>query len=201
MTVSLDHNVGSVIQGVDDVKDDLRHEMRKRVGAAVKMLERSAKMYVRLDANHTGKLRQSIGTDTDFGLGEMSWNVHTDPEIAPYATIVEYGTGDRTSQTWSGATHVPPPGPDEVPPDWPYSSPSIEPGTTKFEAFVGHIADWMRTKPVAPEKETLWASASAIAHTIVTRGTMAHPFMRPAWYQNERRIERAAKHALKNAVR
>jgi hypothetical protein len=35
----------------------------------------------------------------------------------------------------------------------------------------------------------------------VEQGNYAHPYLRPAWFDNELQIKRAARNALKNAVR
>lgn len=199
-------NIDSVIESVDDVEDDLRYEMRKRVGDAMRLLESRAKKYVMEDSNHRGGLVDSIRRSeytTDENI-EFKVSAH-----APYAAIVEYGSGKRTNRPWKGS-RTPPPTEMSTPSDFPYSSPDIDynesnpynlSGKKNFAGFVGHIEEWMATKPVTPESGDMFTSAVAIAKAIVDKGNLAHPFMRPAWFDTELRVRKAAKNAVKNATR
>lgn len=199
-------NVDSVIEDVGDVEDDLRHEMHKRVGSAMRMVEKRAKQYVMQDSNHRGGLVDSIRRSTHSTDKTIKFTVSAH---APHAAIVEYGSGERTNQPWE-KSKVPPPMDLSTPRGFPYSAPDMDynednpfdlTGKNSFAGFVGHIEEWMATKPVESRINDRFASAVIIAQTIVEEGNLAHPFMRPAWFDKRLRVEKAAKDAVKNATR
>jgi hypothetical protein len=208
--VSVDSNVGSVIRSIDDVKDDLRHEIRKRVGAAMRVLWADAKQYVLDDPHYGGDLFRALQNESDTSGTELSFRVYTDARVAAHAAIVEYGSGARSNVAYDTAEQVPPGTEDSVPPGYPFESPDIDfnernpintEGYPSFYGFTKYIEEWMRTKPVKPMTGDYFASAALIAATIVEKGNYAHPFLRPAWFDNELKIKRAARHAVRNAVR
>jgi hypothetical protein len=208
MVVSIDHNVPQVVASVDDVKDDLRKELHKRVGAAMDVLFQDARQYVLQDPDVSGQLFRAIQQETDH----LEWAVTVDMGLAAYAAIVEFGSGRRTNEPYSGATArglgV---GPGSaVPAGFPFESPDIDydeqdptntAGNPTFYGFVKYIEEWMREKPVQPQLGDYFVSAAYIAASIVEQGNYAHPYLRPAWFDNELQIKRAARNALKNAVR
>jgi hypothetical protein len=205
--VSLDHNIGSVISDVDDVKSDLRDVFRT-VRRALSIAAEDARMYVRADADWRGRLRRAIGVESDArDRGKQRYELGADPEIAPWAVLIEYGTGTHTDQT-QGAS-VAPPGDFQDPPGKPYETPDIdynEESLMDFEGFGGFfgftktIQEWMETKPVEPEFDP-FVSAALIARQIIEEGQYAHPFLRPAWFHNEKRVRRAARNQIRRAVR
>jgi len=202
MGLSVSHNVEDVIEDVDDVRHDLRHELQKRVGVAIGAIERDVKQYIMDDPDTSGQLLSAIGSDQiDRGLSEQEWRVYTDPEIAPYAAITEFGSGARTATPWRTAEYVAPPSPEEQPPGYPYDAPDID----NISGFAFYIEEWMREKGLTPKtppsNPTFRASALAIAKKIDDRGTYAHPFMRPAWFNNELKVRKKARNAIKNATR
>lgn len=193
--VGMSHNISSVISDIDDVKDDLRHETRKRVGAAMRVLWADAKQYVLNDPHTTGQLFSALKRDDDTTGEELEFSVYTDPAIAPYAAIVEFGSGTRSDVAWRGAPNAAPP--DEYPAGYPFSSPDID----NISGFAYYIEQWMREKGVTPKYGSYRASALAIAKVIDQRGNYAHPYMRPAWFDNELQVKKAARNAVRNAVR
>ena len=211
MRVTIESNVDDVIGSIDDVKDDLRKEFRKRLTPAMAMLQARAKRYVQDDADWTGALAKSIELETDTGSDLLTFEVFQNDNIAPHGPLVEYGTGDRgnPTQTMSMSQNV---GGemDRKPPDYPYDSPSIDynsdnafdlTGYSNFAALVGAIENWVKTKPIEPRKGDTFTAAVAIARSIIENGTYGHPYMRPAWFKSELKIKRAAENALKSATR
>jgi hypothetical protein len=211
-SINVSSNINRVIDSVDGVRDDLITEMRKRVGRVMQMLKQRVTQYVRDDADYTGHLAHAIHRDDDLEPPEMKFSVATDSDIAPYAAIIEFGSGSRTNDEWGGSRNAPPPSVGSaVPRGFPYESPDMDvppeenkyklTGYANFAGFVGHIEEWMRRKPVEPESGDVFTSAVAIAYTIVTRGNHAHPFMRPAWFDKELQVKSAARNALRKATR
>lgn len=193
--VGISHNISTVIADIDDVKNDLRNEMRKRVGSAMAVLQADVSTYIINDPHTTGQLLRSIGRESDTAGDTLEFMVYTDPKIAPYAAIVEFGSGTNTNVSWRGSAKAEPP--DQYPPDYPFSSPDIQ----NYSGFAYYIEEWMREKGVTPKYDSYRASALAITKAIDQRGNYAHPYMRPAWFDNELLIKRAARNALRNAVR
>lgn len=215
MTTRIDvtHNVGDVIESINDVKHDIKRELRKKVGAIMTVLKMDARTYVRDDPETSGQLRRAIGEDSDTSGLELEWTVGVDLQQAAYAAIVEFGSGMRTEIPHPTGNRVPPSWPSmgsAVPTGYPYESPDIEhnedvphdtSGYPNFYGFVKHIEEWMREKNLEPYTGSYFVSAAYIASTIVKRGTHAHPYLRPAWFDNELEIKRAAKNALRSASR
>lgn len=213
MTLQIEHNVGSVISSVEDVQSDLDRELEKRVGAAMRVLWADARQYVLNDPNTSGALFRSIKNDSDTAGTELTWRVYTDPKLAAYAAVVEFGSGKRTNIPYKKGNNVPVGWPSigsSVPMGFPFESPDIDynddnpvntEGHPTFYGFVKYIEEWMKEKPIDPHTGDFFTSAALIAATIVDRGNFAHPFLRPAWFDNELQIKRAAKNALRNAVR
>lgn len=193
--VSVSHNIESVISDIDEVKDDIRHEMEKRVGAAMRVLWADAKQYVLNDPHTTGQLFSALQQDQNIAKRELEFRVYTDASIAPYAAIVEFGSGPRSDVAWRGAPNAGPP--DEYPRGYPFRAPDID----NISGFAYYIEQWMKEKGVTPQYGSYRASALAIAKSINDRGNYAHPYLRPAWFDNELQVKRAARNALRNAVR
>lgn len=210
--VSVDSNVGEVIDSINDVKHDLRYELKKRVGAAMDVLWQDARQYVKKDPDTTSHLMNAVKRDESTTGGTLTFRVRADMTMAPYASIVEFGSGSRTGIPYKGGNSIPASWPDvgsSMPKDMPYESPDINhkmtnpaqtEGYPKFYGFVKHIEEWMRAKPVAPESGSYFISAAYIASAIIRRGQHAHPFLRPAWFDNRLEIKQSAKTALDKAT-
>lgn len=215
--VNVTSNIDDVIDSIDDVKDDIRYEMRKRVNRAMEMCAQRARVYVQKDSDYTGSLYQSIKTDNK-GSGfigtrdrELDFRVYTDARIAPHAALVEFGSGDRGERgdEWKNSESAKPP--ENYPSGFPYDAPdpmyddevpSNLDDFPEFAELVSVIQEWMRNKPVEPEGgRTIFESSVLIAQAIVEDGRYQHPFMRPAWYDTELRVKKAATNALRNATR
>jgi len=203
-------NIDTVIRSIDKFERGLRREIRKRVGRAMAMCAQRARMYVQRDADYKGNLHDSITIERDSRKRSLSFSVFTDNAIAPYAAIVEFGSGQNGARgnEWVGSQSVGQP--DRYPPNFPFDSPDIDinqsnpynlTGKRAFAGFVGHIEEWMSTKPVTPRSGDMFTSAVAIAKEIIEKGNLAHPFMRPAWFDSELRVRKAAANAVKNATR
>lgn len=207
-TVSLDHNVSDVVSDIDDVKRDLR-KTHRAVRRVMDTVAEDARAYIRADADYTGQLRRSIGVQSrPQSAGHQQISVVTDAETAPYAALVEFGSGVRTNE--SSDDSVSAPMPETPPPGVPYETPDIDynesnplnmRGYPTFYGFVKHIEEWMENKPVAPKLGDMTTSAAFIARTIIEKGQYAHPFLRPAWFHNELWVKRAARNAVRKAVR
>ncbi|AGF91196.1 hypothetical protein HAPG_00010 [Halorubrum phage GNf2] len=212
MKLTVESNIDDVIDSIDDVQEDIRSELRKRVGRAMAILRQRVRTYVQTDSDWTGDLHRSIKKDTTVVDDEtLSFSVYTDATIAPHAALVEYGTGDRGNPTevWQGSASLSDKASNK-PADYPYDSPSIDyneadpfnlTGYAGFAGLVSTIQTWMETKPVAPQKGNVFTSAVLISRSIIENGTYGHPFMRPAWFETELQIKKAASNALRNAVR
>lgn len=198
MGVSLDHNIPDVASDVEDVKDDLHQELRRRVAAAMRTVWADAKQYVLDDSHTTGQLFSSIENESDIGDTEMQFTVSAGSNNTDYAAIVEYGSGRRRGETGEMSKQfIPFQDGEQKPPDWPYSSPD---NINRFE-LAPIIEEWMYEKDIWPESGSMWVSALGIATKIIQRGTYAHPYLRPAWFENELKVKRAARNAVRNATR
>jgi len=197
--IGISHNIDSVISDIDDVKDDLRHEVRKRVGAAMRVVWADAKQYVLNDPHTTGDLFSALQREQDTSGQELEFSVYTDAGIAPYAAVVEYGSGDRRERSGPDAIPFVPIGADEGrPAQYPFDSPDIK----NISGFAYYIEQWMRAKGIQPDGDRTYRQSSlAIAKVINDRGTYAHPYLRPAWFDNELQVKKAARNAVRNAVR
>jgi hypothetical protein len=143
-TVSFSHNVGDVIGDIEDVKDDIRHEMKKRVGAVMRVVWADAKQYVLDDPQASGDLFRSLQMDADDSREEMSFRVYNDMNIAPYAAIVEYGSGARRKEPFEESKAFPAfTDSSQKPPGWPYRAPDID----NIEGFAWHLSEWTKNKP------------------------------------------------------
>jgi hypothetical protein len=206
-------NIDDVIDSVDDVKDDIPYEFRKRVGAAMEALRMRAEMYVLKDANYTGDLLQALDSyERPTSDGGITFAVGVDMEQAPHAAVTEFGSGSRTNEAWRGsASHgMTPDAGSAVPLDFPFEAPDIPynksneydiSGYSKFAGFVNYIQRWMEGKGIAPESGDTFISAVAISVTIIENGNYAHPYLRPAWFDTELYVKRAARNAVRNATR
>lgn len=194
-TVSLDHNIDDVVSDIDSLKRDLR-KVNRAVRRVMDMVAEDARAYVRSDADYTGQLRRAIGVETEtHGRGEHQVSVATDASTAPYAAIVEFGSGTNTNITKGGSVNAPMP--ESPPPGIPFDTPD----QSHVPFLADNLAEWMRNKPVQPEYPTIEQSAWAIALAIVDRGQYAHPYLRPAWFENELRVKQSARNAVRKAVR
>lgn len=194
--VSLDHNIGQVRRDIQDVKDDIRSDIPTAIVAAMQTLKSDMIASVKYDSDWRGNLVRSIqshGVDvTPTGNGEYEISVGTDASIAPYAPFVEFGTGKRSGQH----ARAMPTSVDEYPEGYPFDPPPMHPD------LVDEIIEWVKTKPVIPKEDMSQEELGfTIAATIVEKGTYAHPFLRPAWFRNELQIKKAARNAVRKAVR
>lgn len=206
VSVNIQDNVEDVIEDIErKVKGELRR-MVASIEAILDIVRSDAKRYVKQDAELSGQLRQSIKMSrTKLSTGKTRLKVGVRGSMAPYAAIVELGTGNKTLETTEKASSqsVPNRKMDNPPKDFPFSSPNIEPDrrNATFLGFVGHIEDWMREKGIKPEKPSYRASAMAIAHEIVTEGSYAHPYLRPAYFEHELEIRQVARQVVRDAAK
>lgn len=186
-------NVDAVIADIEDTKEDLENYLRHEVRTAMEVVETDARILIESDADWQGNLARSLSTDSSFEDGRISVSVSTGTGLAPYAPFVEFGTGSRTEQharVFRGTT------PERYPPGFPYKAPDMSPG------MIASIVEWVETKPIIPRNDiTEKQLGYQIAATIAKKGTYAHPFMRPAWFQNELQVRQAARNAIRKAVR
>lgn len=191
-------NIEDVIGDIEDVKRDLRQNVLHDMRDAMSDLLDTAVTQVKQDSDWTGNLRNSLrahGVDVEWGDDDhIEFTVGTDENIAPYAPIVEFGSGARTEGRGPGA--VKPQRPDQYPADFPYEAPDVEPSK-----LVGVIHEWVETKPINPQKGDNWSTAMAITKAIIEKGTYAHPFLRPAWFKHKLKVKRSARTAVKKSFR
>lgn len=193
-------NIDDVIADVEQAKDDLHDNIERAGRSSMGSVLFSAMGYVEADASWRGNLRKSLSLSVDDRGSELSFSVHTDPAIAPYAPFVEFGTGTHTNQITPRAPSVyPVEWPDEgsaVPVGFPYDSPAMGPN------LVQSIIDWVKTKPITPEADMSERQLGfVLAAQIVEEGTYAHPFLRPAWFDNELIVKSAIKTAIRKAFK
>jgi HK97 gp10 family phage protein len=194
-------NIHSVIKDIEDVKKDVH---RKPYNAAIDemaALQSVIVANVAEDASWTGQLSNAIkshGVDTEDSGHSFRVAVGVDTTIAPYAGVVEFGSGSRLNK--SSAFSLPAPTPDTYPysDGYPYESPS---GVS--EGLLDDLEEWVKTKPVVPKKDSDGPEelAQKIAHTIVEKGTYAHPFLRPAWFNHSRIIKQTIRMMVRRAFR
>lgn len=205
-------NIDEVIRSIDKVKTDIRHEFRKRMSKQMEKIEQRAKRNVKLDADFSGRLRRSIDTERRGPLNSIEFAVGVSLSEAPYAAIVEFGSGANTNTPFEKSKKYGISGDLATLPSvgFPFDAPDIphdeeDPyklkGYPKFAAFVDHIEEWMKQKPVQPKSGDYFTSAVAIAAVIVEEGNYAHPYLRPAWFHQKPNIKMAARDALRNATR
>lgn len=200
VTVSFSHNINDVIGDIEDVKGGIRHEMKKRVGAVMRVVWADAKQYVLNDPQASGDLFRSLTNDVDDSGDDISFNVYSDGSIAQedgyaYHALVEYGSGVRRKESFEESKPFPEfTESSSKPPGWPYRAPNI----SNIEGFAWHLEEWTDNKPGIP---SVYPVRIAIAKTIARLGTYAHPFLRPAWFDNELKVKKAARSAVRNATR
>lgn len=212
--VNIDHNVGSVIDSIDDVKDDIRTELRQHVGAAMTALWSDTRAYIRKDPDASGNLFRAVKQDNPESVGNhATWTVYVDTEMAAYAAVTEYGSGSHGTRSFSRGNDVPSRWPtmdSQTPIGYPYEAPDFDynednPASTdgypKFYGFVKAIQEWMEEKNLQPHTGSTFISAAYIAASIVENGTFAHPYLRPAWFDNELQIKKQFRNAIRKAVR
>lgn len=208
-TIGLDSNIDRVISDVEDVQSDVRKQFSRKVGNAVRMMWKDALSFILSDPHVSGELMAATEYNTDHDV-DLEFAVEVNRRRAEYAAVVEYGSGDRLGKSYKESEPIPKGISDAKPADYPYHSPNIDynedaPQDTEeyrtFYGFVKHIEDWMRTKPVLPQYGNYFVAASYIAATIVEKGNYAHPFLRPAYFENERKIKQAAENARRAVMR
>lgn len=205
VTISLEDNVEDVIEDIEtEVKNEIRR-MHAVVEGVLDLVRGDARRYIRQDAELSGQLRNALRMKRYERTGENARHVvGVRGSMAPYAAIVELGTGNKTLETTDKAPSqdVPNRPMDSKPTGFPFDSPDLDPDkrNPKFLAFAGHIEDWMREKGIQPEKGSYRASSLAIAHEIIEEGTYAHPFLRPAWFNHDLELRQAAKQVVRDAA-
>lgn len=205
VTISLEDNVEDVIK---DIETEVKNEIRRLHGVVQGVLDvvrGDARRYIRQDAELSGQLRSALRIKRYEREGENARHVvGVRGSMAPYAAIVELGTGNKTLETTEKAPSqdVPNREMDDKPTGFPFDSSDINPDKRNptFTAFAGHIEDWMKEKGIQPEKPSYRASAFAIAYEIITEGTYAHPFLRPAWFEHELELRQAARQIVRDAA-
>lgn len=160
------------------LESDLADEVADAAREGAAEIAASAKSNVQAqNAVWRQNLFNSIFVTEQPGPAHATYHIEVD---VPYAGFVEFGTGSRRDPT--------------APPRFTYGSPEHTPELTR------EIAEWVATKPMffGPRTEGV---AWAIAKTIANKGTHAHPFLRPAWFQGEPLLLQNVRLAFKKEVR
>jgi hypothetical protein len=208
--VGVSSNIDSVIKSVDDVQDDVQSEFRRKVSNAVRVMWKDALGYIASDPHVSGELMQNTEFTESIDSTSMEFAVEVNRRRSEYAAVVEFGSGLKTNKPFEGSEPIPPDMYDSVPSDFPYESPDIpyntdDPSDTqgyeKFYGFTKYIEEWMRTKPLTPKSGNYFVSAAYIAAEIIEKGNYAHPFLRPAYFDNELLIKEAAENARRSVAR
>jgi hypothetical protein len=211
MTVrmGMSSNIDSVISDVEDLQSDIPKQFRRKVGNAVRIMWKDALRFILTDPHVSGELMNATEFNTDHDT-DLEFAVEVNRRRAEYAAIVEYGSGVRTNKPFKNSKAVPSGMSRSAPADFPYGTPDIDynegdPSDTQgyetFYGFVKHIEDWMLTKPIVPKSGNYFVSAAYIAATIIEKGNYAHPFLRPAYFENEWQIKEAGRNALRKVAR
>lgn len=192
--MGFDHNLDEVADDVRDVKDDLEDEMESAGEAHNDFVHAEARRNIQEDPDVTGDLLSTLRRDKSVGINDrrsydMRFWVSAGGPSAPYGAVVELGSGDRSNESFEDS--LPSREPERPPEDYPFDAPDTDP-----TFIAGYIEDWMRRKNLEPEKESMQASAAAIAATIVDKGTYAHPFLAPA----QRAVESVVETRFEEAV-
>jgi hypothetical protein len=208
--MGMSSNIDSVIKSVDDVADDIHDQFKRHISNAVRIMWKDALQFIASDPHVSGELMAATQFKQSDNRTNMDFRVEVNRRRAEYAAIVEYGSGFKTNLPYEGSESIPKGVSRSTPADFPYSSPDIEyneeePVDTEnyetFYGFVKHIEDWMRTKPIIPKTGNYFVSAAYIAAEIVEAGNYAHPFLRPAYFDNEQKIKEAAENARRAVMR
>lgn len=208
--VGVSSNIDSVIKSVDDVQDDIKTEFRRKVSNAVRVMWKDALGYIQSDPHVSGDLMTATQFKELDNTDGMEFRVEVNRRRAEYAAIVEHGSGLKTNIPFEGSASIPSGVSSSTPADFPYESPDIPynteapqdtQGYEKFFGFTKYIEEWMRTKPLTPKTGSYFVSAAFIAAEIIEAGNYAHPFLRPAYFDNELRIKEAAQNALRKVAR
>jgi hypothetical protein len=152
------------------------------------------------DPDTNGDLFRSIYRDSDVRGEVLEFIVGSDMSIAPYAAVVEWGSGRLSNTPFPESENVPsdwPADSSSTPDQYPFDAPSIG----NISGFAYYIEQWMRDKGIEPDTGSYRLSALKIAETINKVGTFAHPYLRPAYFDNERELKKAARKAVTNATR
>lgn len=199
MGLNLSHNIDDVISDVEDVKTDIPSNLRRWLEIAMQSVLQTAITHVANDSLWKGNLIKSIrghGVKLEHTDDGFKLTVGTDSSIAPYAPFIEFGTGKRGRGSTPSSTSVDTLPPHSYPQGYPFKSPS-----NPTEDMIDEITEWVKTKPIiSDDAATPEELGIKIAHTIVERGTYAHPFLRPAYYKNQYQIKQAAKKAIKEST-
>lgn len=215
--VSIDSNIESVIDSVDDVKDDIPKQLQKRLDRAMRVLWADVKQYILDDPNASGRLFNELDRDQEIGDEMLRFTVYTDPVTTKYAAITEFGSGQpKSGMPWPGGNPARGP-PDKYPPKYPFDSPSVDypdsngeiirawnRNSGRYDTFFALsriIESWMRWKGIVSHIGDRSISAMFITREIIQNGTYAHPYMRPAWFDNELNIKKAVINGVKAAAR
>lgn len=211
-TVGFEHNVPDLVEDIDDIKRDLRTELRDRVNRWMKFIMFEAKDNLRADADASGQLLKSMEkTETERGEN-FTVAVEVGGEMAPYAALVELGTGPvHSNEPFSESIQER--RLQSPPADYPFDTPSISapdnPGRAiinrtagrKFYGFAMNLVDWMKEKGIEPKTGNYLVSAAYIAKQIIDKGQFSHPFLRPAWFQYELQLKNSIRYGVKEAFR
>jgi hypothetical protein len=113
--------------------------------------------------------------------GFRTFVFETDPLIAPYAPVVEFGSGGKS---------------DAKNPDYRFEAPD------ESEEFLSEITEWVRGKGITPDHPRISQEElpGAIMASIADRGHEPHPFFRPAWRRRELRLMKNIENAVDRAV-
>jgi len=195
-TVGFEHNIADVIEDIDDVQEDLHDNVEATINSSIDRLNIAVKTYISRDAEVNGNLKRAVSKFTSDRGERYRGVVRVRSSQAPYAPIVEFGSGRRTDVGWSTSAKVPPPSPSSQPIAYPYSAPDID----NISGFAYYIEEWMRDKGLQPRFGSYRASALAISKTIDNMGTYAHPYLRPAWFDEEYTIRLGIRSAVEDSV-
>lgn len=77
----------------------------------------------------------------------------------------------------------------------------IEFGTKPHWAPIEPLLDWVLDKKLAKDEGEAWLIADAVQAKIAKYGTSPQPFFRPAFYKNEKIINKSLKRALGRALK
>lgn len=194
-------NIDSVIDDVEDVGDELQSQLRRKVGVGVERMGGDVRANISDDPLFKGNLYGSVRVQSPIGGGKrMQWSVIVGGSKAPHAGVVEFGSGKKSDVTFINSNPIPirwyQSETAQYPSEYQYDAPDIDKGF-----LASKIRRWMAVKGIPPKMDTLSASASAIASEIIENGTYAHPYLRPAFYQNELKILQNARNAVRRSTR
>jgi len=170
-------NIDSVIDGVEDSRDELQRGCRDVAEDEGDAIHNEAVGFYTADPEWLGRTQKAIRNQLRRHTnGKYSSHIYINGMMAPHAKVAEMGSGARGKEVFRGS----PVDAGALAPKSDYRGDHNYDTPTMSRELLLSILAWIKTKPIihGGDDEEL---AGDIASTIADKGTFQHPFIRPAW--------------------